>query len=202
MKILYLISISIFLLFIGCSSTYRVSDFSSMYNFYDDFNNFAKNKTVKVTLTNDSSFNINDSAKIENDSLYSIEENNITLNKKIDTSEQKEIDYNKFGTYAVILLKDGNTYQAHDIEVRHDSIYFSYEKKISIINNISPLNKIKNISYKNHWLGIPFGFLYGEILGIGIGGWVSYTEARNMSNADLKNESDTIPIAIGIYLGQ
>ena len=107
MKILYLLSISIFLLFIGCSSTYRVSDFSSTYSFYNDFNNFAKNKMVKVTLTNDSSFTINNYVKIENDSLYSIEETNITLNKKIDTSDQKEIDYNKFGTYAVILLKDG-----------------------------------------------------------------------------------------------
>jgi hypothetical protein len=57
-------------LFIGCSSTYKVSDFSSREKFYDDFNKSVKDKIVKVTLDNDSTFNCKESTNIANDSLY------------------------------------------------------------------------------------------------------------------------------------
>jgi hypothetical protein len=150
------------ILLIGCSSTYRVSDFSSKDKFYEDFNKFAENKSVKVTLMNDSSFNVN-SAKIRDDSIYSIENENIVITKEIDTSEIKELSYNKFQTYAYILFKDGNSYEAHNIEFHNDSIYFSYDRNIIMSNNISSINKIKDISYKNHWLGIPIPSILGLI---------------------------------------
>ena len=74
MKIFYLITAVFLLSLIGCSSTYKVSDFSSKDKFYEDFNNLARNKSVKVTLLNDSSFSINSGAAIQNDSLYSLRE--------------------------------------------------------------------------------------------------------------------------------
>jgi hypothetical protein len=64
MKIFYLY-ISVFSLFlIGCSSTYKVSDFSSRYKFYDNFNESANDKTLKVILRNDSSFTAESGAQI------------------------------------------------------------------------------------------------------------------------------------------
>ncbi|MHB8581161.1 MAG: hypothetical protein ACYDA4_15065 [Ignavibacteriaceae bacterium] len=69
MKIIYLLS-SIFLLILtGCSTTYNISQFSSREKFYESFNNFAKTKKVKVTLTNDSSFYVHEGAYILDDSL-------------------------------------------------------------------------------------------------------------------------------------
>jgi hypothetical protein len=186
------------LLFSGCSSTYRISDFSSNDKFYEDFNHFAQNKSVKVTLLNDSSFSINDGAKIQNDSLYAIEKDNIMLIKEIDTAEIKELSYNKFQTYALIFLKDGESYQAHDIEFHKDSIHFFYDNKIIKTINISSINKIKNISYKNHWIGIPFGFLGGIIIGAlaGRSGLIQVPETEG--NAPTITDNNYVG---GIYFG-
>jgi len=166
LKYKYSIAAILSALFIGCSSTYRISDFLSKDKFYEDFNKFAENKSVKVTLMNDSTFNIN-SAKIQDDSIYSIENENIVITKEIDTSEIKELSYNKFQIYAYILFKDGNSYEAHNVEFHNDSIYFSYDTNIIMSNNISSLNKIKDISYKNHWLGLPIGTILGSVIGLG-----------------------------------
>ena len=52
-----LILIPIFMIFlIGCSSTYKISDFSSPEKFYKDFNKSADGKILKITLHDDSSF--------------------------------------------------------------------------------------------------------------------------------------------------
>ena len=67
MKLLFAISAT--LLLAGCSSTYRVSDFSSREKFYEDFNNSVKNKELKITLVNDSSFSVLEGSKITDDSL-------------------------------------------------------------------------------------------------------------------------------------
>ena len=123
---------------------------------------------------NDSSFNVN-SAKIRDDSIYSIENENIVFTKEIDTSEIKELSYNKFQTYAYILFKDGNSYEAHNVGFHNDSIYFSYDRNIIMSNNISSINKIKDISYKNHWLVMPIASILGAIIAegafIAIGMW-------------------------------
>ena len=108
MKTLFLILSGMSLLFIGCSSTYKVSDFSSKDKFYEDFNNFARNKNVKVTLLNDSTFSINNGAAIRNDSLCSLGEVTNIGNKKLALSDTKEINYtsNDYKS-ATILLKNG-----------------------------------------------------------------------------------------------
>jgi hypothetical protein len=69
MKVIYLIGIVFILFLIGCSSTYKVSDFPSKEKFYDDFNKSINNKTAKVILYNDSSFSITGNIKIASDSL-------------------------------------------------------------------------------------------------------------------------------------
>ncbi len=69
MKFIFLLLLFFAAIFIGCSSTYKISKFSSRKKFYASFNNFAKTKEVKVTLTNDSSFYVNEGAYILEDSL-------------------------------------------------------------------------------------------------------------------------------------
>ena len=139
MKIYCLTGLIVSLFFIGCSSTYKVSDFSSKDKFYENFNKFADNKNMKVTLTNDSSFIAEGNTKVSNDTLI------ITMNVKND-------------------------------------IYKSL-----------PLIKIREISYKNHWLGIPFGFLDGLVIGTGLGIIVS----KSQSDQTGKNTDLVSPIIIG-----
>ncbi len=99
----------------GCSSTYRISDFSSKENFYSDFNNFARGKNLKVTLKSDSTIICNNGAEIKNDTLFfPLSESNIT-------------------------------------------------------DDFMPLNKVKEINYKNHWLGIPSMLITGTLLGFAAG---------------------------------
>jgi hypothetical protein len=202
MKIFDLLILLLSLLIIGCSSTYKISNFPSKDKFYEDFNKFAKDKSVKVTLVNDSSFYVENGAQIKNDTIYSFGQEIITRNKKIPSSDTVEINYtDSIPNSAEIILKDGEKYQANQIEFNGNSIYFSYEDRISSTNKISSLNKLKCISYRNHWLGIPFGFLGGALLGIGIGGVISSYDAQHMGNVDMKNQAYLITLYYGTALG-
>ncbi len=190
------------IIFIGCSSTYRVSDFTSRDKFYNDFNKFAKNKSVKVTLVNDSSFYVENGAQIKNDTVYSFGQDIITRNKKIPSSDTVEINYTDSNPMsAEILLKDGEKYHANQIEILGDSIYFSYDDKISMIKKISSLDKLKCVSYRNHWFGIPYGFFGGALAGLGIGGGISSYDAHHTNEIGDKDISYPTIVYSGMALG-
>jgi hypothetical protein len=70
MKIFYYSLPVVFLFLIGCSSTYKVTDFSTKEIFQNNFNNSAKDTRVKVTLINDSSFVVSEGTEIKNDDLH------------------------------------------------------------------------------------------------------------------------------------
>jgi hypothetical protein len=166
MKIIYLISSISLLIFTGCYSTYQVSDFSSRVKFYEDFNKSVNEKAVKVTLSNDSSFFMSSGAAIENDSLYFPKEEIKSGIKKIALTDIKRINYtNQSRTTALIILNDDKRYRAEQILVNRDSIEFSYTKVITL-KYVTSLNNVRNISYKNRWLGVIPGFIGGSISGV------------------------------------
>ena len=143
-----------------------MSDFSSRDKFYEDFNKSVNERAVKVTLSNDSSFFMNNGAAIENDTLYSPREEIKSGIKKIALSDTKGINYtNQSRTTALIILNDDKRYQAEQILVNRDSIEFSYTKVITL-QYVTSLNNVKNISYKNRWLGVIPGFIGGSISGL------------------------------------
>jgi hypothetical protein len=191
LKTKYLIAGIVSILFIGCSSTYNLSDFSSKEKFYTHFNNSAKDKSLKVVLTNDSLYNFENGVEIKNDTLYSLGKNIPTQNKKVGRSDVKEINFTDgFYTSALILLKDGEEYQANDIKIYSDSIYFSYNK-ILTIEVISSLNKIKNISYKAHWAGVPGKLFLGAAMGASFGAFMGFVVSKiNHANYGPENEHD------------
>ena len=79
-----------FMLLTGCSSTYRVSDFSSKEKFYESINKAAKGKVVNITLKNGSlinAFNV----KMSNDSTAFSTKNYFQYN--IPISNVKAISY-------------------------------------------------------------------------------------------------------------
>jgi hypothetical protein len=154
---------------IGCSSTYTISDFSSKDKFYDDFNNFADNKTLKITLNNDSSFISNEGTKITNDSLillYQYQSNTI------DTVHQQDIKkiidyYDEYSNHSIkILLADGKEIKEKNIEYLPDSSIKIAVTKILNDNKSIPLINVKKISYNRHWIGLISGFFAGIPLGV------------------------------------
>ncbi len=96
MKIFFRIGAVIFLLFLSsCSYYYSEKSFSTKEKYYKDFNDFAKNKNVEVTLTNDSSFTTLNGSSISNDTLTFNYKNNKLLSGYIPVKNIKEIYYKK-----------------------------------------------------------------------------------------------------------
>lgn len=157
------------LLLIGCSSTYTIKDFSSKEKFYEDFNNSAKDKTVKVTLTNDSSFTTLNGASISNDSLIFISQ----IKKEKIIIEPGEITNIKYygidmsNLSALILLKNGEEIKAENVSLISDSSINATVKKT--IYEFIPLKNVREVSYKNHWLGVPIRLFNGTVGGFVIG---------------------------------
>jgi hypothetical protein len=173
MKIFYL-SIPVLLLFlIGCSATYRVSNFSSKDKFYENFNKSANGKTLKLTLNNDSTF-ISRNNVIKDDTLYSVKTEIDVINKKIALLEMKELKHsvNNFRA-GTILLNDGKTIEANNITIENDTANFSLINTITSFNLSLPISRVKEISYMNHWASVPFGAVPGAVCGF-IAGIVAY----------------------------
>jgi len=160
---LYCLIISVFAIsFMGCSSTFELSDFSSKAKFHEDFNKLANNKTLKVILNSDSSFICDNGAQISNDSLtYAV---TIQWEKELPSREVKKIDYNNYGNLSGnVMLTNGEEYYAENIKVLSDSTvqFIAYQN----IKKQIPLANIKEVSYKNRWpfsgIGIIVGFFTG-----------------------------------------
>lgn len=164
MKFNYLLFLASILFFVGCSSTYTVKNFSSKEKFYKDFNNSVRNKVVKITLTNDSSFSTLEDTRILSDSIFFTKQ--VLLDEKIETNEIKNIKYLDTSTSnlaAIILLNNGKVLKAKKADLLAGS---SINVLIQVDENENLLlNNIKNASYINHWLGVPIGLLGGTALG-------------------------------------
>jgi hypothetical protein len=190
------------LLLIGCSSTHTIKDFPSKEKFYQDFNNSAKNKDVKIILINDSSFAINDGIALENDTLFSYVILEGKDSRSFALSEIIEIKYtNNDYKSASVLFKNGDKLIGEDIRTNRDSIYFVTMKKLLTINNIIPINKVKTISYKNRLVRIPLGILAGGVTGLVSGIFYASSPHPSQDNAGLISGSIIGGALIGVLIG-
>jgi hypothetical protein len=92
MRLFYSFIFMFFLFFIGCSRTYRVTKYFSKEQLYENFNNSAQNKNLKVVLNNDSSFLATNSAIVFNDSLI-LNTNSEGSNKTFPLLRVKQVSY-------------------------------------------------------------------------------------------------------------
>ena len=123
---------------IGCSSTYKVSDFPSRDKFYEDFNNSASDKSLKIILNNDSTITVENGAVISNDSLF------ITLpvlkqEKVINKDDIEDIKVSIHDMTTTIVLKNDKSVTAGSIDILPDSSVAIYNfentyKYLSLIN--------------------------------------------------------------------
>jgi hypothetical protein len=182
MKIFYLLVSVLSLLLIGCSSTYKISDFPSKDKFYEDFNNFASIRNMDVTLKNDSTFNVPEGSKILDDKLVITSSTN---------KEQKIIAKNDIKNIYFYFNKETRTASANIIlkkggELKGDNVEYLPDSTIRFMVNryeYLSLNSIKEISYKNRWLGSVIDFLIGIPFGFAIGSVIySATEGHNQNS--------------------
>jgi hypothetical protein len=208
MKILNLIVGFLTLILIGCSTIYRVSDFASKEKYYEDFNNFASNKHLKITLKNDSSFITQKGTKISNESvilLYGYQSNTFDIIPKQDINKVINFYDENSNQTIKILLKNGNEINEKDIGYLPDSSIKIAVTKIINFDKSIPLTNVKEISYNRHWLGIIPGFFAG----IPIGAFLAEAKLIPSSHTDGNSNVATydyinatlIGIPVGIIIG-
>jgi hypothetical protein len=166
MKIFYILISLSSLLLIGCSSTYTVAGFPSRDKFYEDFNNSAGNKSLKIILDNDSTIFADDGARISNDSLF------ITLpvlkqEKVINKDDIEDIKVSIHDMTTTIVLKNDKSVTAGSIDILPDSSVAVYNY-VDTYEYLSLIH-VKEISYKNHWLGLPVPLISGTLIGAALG---------------------------------
>ncbi len=176
-------------LLVGCSSTYTIKNFTSKEKFYEEFNRSAKNKTVKVTLTNDSSITALNGANISNDSLFFT--NQVLKEEKIESNEIKNIKYLDTGSSnlaAIIILNNGKELKAKKANMLGGSSINAWIVENELEN--LPLSKIKRASYNKNCVGVPIGLLSGTVLG-----YFSLGIANGLISKGSKSDTIVYPIA-------
>lgn len=207
MKIKWGITFILPLLFIGCYSTYSIKNFPSRKKLYNNFNDFAKNKSLKVVFNNDSTFRINNGAIIENDILYTIDrDEDTTYNSTLALNAIKEINYTGIDyKSANIFVKNGKRLKVKDIQMIKDSVEFTVIDATYLKTNIASIYQIKEVNYKNRWIGIIPGFLFGTITGIGAGLSIALVYGCAIligkANPDYYREAILLPAAAGPIIG-
>lgn len=155
--------------FMGCSSLYTLKNFPSKQKFYDDYNSFAKNKKVDVTLTNDSSFTTSEGTRISNDSLILINQIKKTEVERIPKRQIKSINdfYDSNSNHMVkIFLQDGKEIDEKHIKYLPDSSIQIVTTRVITTHKSLPLDIVKEVYYKNNWPGIIPGLILGIPAGI------------------------------------
>ncbi|MGB8317856.1 MAG: hypothetical protein WCE54_07010 [Ignavibacteriaceae bacterium] len=163
MRIYYFFVPFIFLLLIGCSSTYKVTKYFSKEDLYKDANSSMKSRDINV-VTVDSSFTAFEGSQIDDDSLHAITQIQ-EMKEKIPLRETKEIKY--FGkSYeepsAIIFMKNGTELRRNKVKIMPDSIIQCTH--LEVTKEYIPLTKIEHISYSNHWIGLGVGAFGGAII--------------------------------------
>ncbi len=178
----------------GCSSTYTTKDFPSKEKFISSFNEMARNEDLTVKFIDGSSMPIND-GYIIGDTLYStcIIDNIFSQTPMHDI---KKTNYNgwdhKFGT---ILLNNGKEIDAKDIYVINDTMYYTVIKKDYMQNPVGALERIKTVSYRNPWLGIPPAFLISTAATV-----VAGLIIKSVNNDNIQNRRTDVGNSFPAYL--
>ena len=168
------------LLFIGCSSTYKVNDFPSKEKFYEEFNNSFEDREAKVTLVNDSSFTADKGVGVKNNLVVCYSTTEDKRPQKFILSDLSAINFaGNDNRSAKIILKTGEEFNGENILTTRDSINFTEVRRILKIDTF-PMDKVKTTSYTNKWKGVfpgmKIGFATLTILGYFIGKTITQAE--------------------------
>jgi hypothetical protein len=200
----FLISIIMSFLMIGCYSTYKMSEYASKKEFYEEVNRQVKYKPVQVVLKDKSEITAPGGAVISGDS--------ISLAVQVENQEQ-EININEidsigfFGESSLspfvnIKLKNGRVLFGKNFQTLSDSSCTFTKLKIKYKN--FSLRNVKYVMYKDNWRGVPLRMIIGAGMGfvssVIIIRTFFYEKETGLSN-EAQSRLITIPIASGALLG-
>ena len=173
MKNIYLAGVFIFLLFTGCSSTYKVTDFPSKEKFYEEFNDTFKDREAKVILTNDSDFTADKGVVVKNNLVVCYSTLEDKRPQKFILSNLSAVSFSgNDNQSAKIILKTGEEFNAENVLTVRDSINFTEVRRLLKIDTF-PMDKVKTASYVSSWKGVfpgmKIGFASMSLLGYFIG---------------------------------
>jgi hypothetical protein len=140
--------IALSLLFAGCSTIYTIKDFPSKEKFYEDFNNSAKDKKIKVILLNDSSFTVAQGGVLENDTLFVFGELNETEHLSLELSDLKKENFRTNDDYnsTFVLLKNSEKLNYKNIKTNCDTLSFDIIQYLPISFALSDLVKLNYLN--------------------------------------------------------
>ena len=204
MKLFYLCIPIILFFLIGCSSTYKVTDYPSIEKFHEEVNSSIKNKNFNI-VTIDSSFTSLAGSIIIDDSLKMVTK---VQEEKIPLKNVKKIKY--FGNAykepsAYVWLKNGKELRAENIKKLPDSMIQLTNLRIN--SGYIPIDKVKEISYKNKWsgaiIGIPMGSVSGAVIGgmLGSAGVIFHINSGGNENTFDKGQSSAVGVVAGALIG-
>lgn len=148
----------------GCfSSNYTLNDFDSKEEYYNKFNDFAKDNEVDLTLKNGNIVHANEGSKIFDDSITFSTHESIGKKTTLSLTSINEIKYTSLDyKQAEIVLKNGEKLKAKDIEILPHSLMFTAVKN-SLMTETIPLKKIREIHVEKPsfgiWSGIGLAFV-------------------------------------------
>ncbi len=189
---------------IGCTSNYLVKDFPSKNKFCEDFNNSVNKERVNITLTNDSSFSINNGVVIINDTLFALSDLEIERPILFAISDIAEIKYNNNDYKSgFLVLKTGEKININNIVFTHDSIQAIVINKSLVNKYLIAMDRVRTIDFKDRSEGTFSGILSGGLLGYLLGRLL-VTNINHKPNPDQNNSYYLILYAapiVGILTG-
>lgn len=166
MKIVIIEIALVFILFEGCSTTYRVTDFPSKEKFYGECNKNFKDNEASIILVNDSTLASPKGFEIKHDTLFTYVNLEEKIIRQFALSDIAELQFSGNSTAsAFIVLKNGSKFDGVNATVTKDSIMFVEIKNIVQAKPLVPIDEIKIISHKDRWRRMPLGVLAGAPLG-------------------------------------
>lgn len=205
------IEVKIMLLFVffifGCSTTYRLSSFSSKEKYYEKINSELRDKEIAVELTDEDFPLFYKDVAIQGDTLFSIVEDVRDTLLTFPKKEITEIYFDINHTSANVYFKNGQVLKAESVKGAIDSVWIKEkvvtQKKIFI----SEASNIKTLAYKNKgkgaMLGIPLGIVLGGVTGILIGkiSPMNKTEYKNSEHGKTEGDQYLNNFATGVFIG-
>jgi hypothetical protein len=184
----------------GCSSVYTVKYFSSKQEFYQNFNDFAMDKNVKIYFTNDSVLN-SLGAIIADDTLYSLGYAVQNQYMVFPTSEVKEIKYNNSNyKNGIIVLKNGRKFQTTGMDYSIDTVKFYTDYNVTGKNIVAAIRNVKEVRYYNKWANMGTKVISGTIGGM-IGGFALGTKIDEHVYYQQQGEAPFTGCLLGMPVG-
>lgn len=92
-------------------------------------------------------------------------------------------------------MTNGKEIKGDDIKILPDSS-IEYTKWENVYGEKISLKKVKEVNYKNHWLGIPPGFLIGAVSGIATAFTIIIIIIKTIKPSDTQPNDVNLPIII------